>query len=541
MELRKRTEQIGMHLGAPLGRVLGAAVLVSAFGLGGCRTSSDDVHRWANTVQGPRKLLAVLTHEKYPLELRVDAALSLVSMKPRSGRRIGIQGSDDQPGLIDALAQLQPAARNAIVSRLVPRLLEEMKRPLPVAQAGQPAPVDGSVPYKDAAFALLTHNSGSLIADQAQAAALREALSAWAATDFADRLDDSSQLYGIEQMMRELKADGVRALPALIVPGGAKIDRLAELVADFGDPQTKLLASQKLVAVAKEVNSEAWIKQKAPSVEAANRASKLTPTPEQFKKQLVQYQEEELLRGFSSMKKIGGKPVVDYLLAFAQDKTQSEKRRATAMAALQGNLERNNLAHAQVSLAIASAADTPDQLRDVAFARVGEFPRQMILNKLYEQFKNDNWKVRWVAAELILKTSDTSELPQFFSKLGQADGFAITEPLSYGARIAAMKAGPNSPPPAQVVDKYLGSSHQVQVRMTALGFYFETGTKADLGKIEGLASDRAKVPSCKDDAKDCEWKCEVGPSDKRETKEIATLGDFVTYCIKPAMEKRAKK
>lgn len=530
-----------MHLGAPLGRVLGAAVLLTAFGLGGCRTSSDDVHRWANTVQGPRKLLAVLTHEKYPLELRVDAALSLISMKPRSGRRIGIQGSDDQPGLIDALSQLQPAARNAIVSRLVPRLLDEMKRPLPAAQAGQPAPADPSVPYKDAAFVLLTHNSGSLVSDPAQSAAMREALSSWASTNFAERLDDSSQLYGVEQMMRELKADGVRALPALIAPGAGKIDRLSELIADFADPQTKLIASQKLVAVAKEVNSEAWIKQKAPAVEAANRASKLTPTPDQFKKQLVQYQEEELLRLFSSMKKVGGKPVVDYLLGFIQDKNESEKRRATAMAALQGNLERTNQAHAEVTLAVASAADTPDQLRDVAFARLGEFPRQMILGKLYDLFKNDNWKVRWVAAELILKTSDTSELPQFFNKLGQADHFAITEPLRYGALIAAMKAGPNAQPAAQIVDKYAAAPHPVQVRMAALGYYFEIGTKADLPKVESYASDKAKAPTCKESAKECEWKCEVGSPDKRETKEISTLGDFVTYCVKPAMEGRAKK
>jgi hypothetical protein len=149
--------------------------------------------------------------------------------------------------------------------------------------------------------------------------------------------------------------------------------------------------------------------------------------------------------------------------------------------------------------------------------------------------------VRWVAAELILKTSDTSELPQFFAKLGQAEGVAITEPLSYGGRIAAMKAGPSSPPASQVVDKYLSASHPVQVRMTALGYYFEVGTKADLPKIEAFASDHAKVPACKESAKDCEWKCEVGPTDKRETKEIATLGDFVTYCVKPAMEGRAKK
>ncbi|HET9933447.1 MAG TPA: hypothetical protein VFQ35_22235, partial [Polyangiaceae bacterium] len=362
-----------------------------------------------------------------------------------------------------------------------------------------------------------------------------DALASWSATNFAERLDDSSQLYGIEQMMRELRADGVRSLPNLIAPGAPKIDQLAGLIADFGDPQTKLAASQKLVAVAKEVNSENWIKQKAPSVEAANRASKLNPTPEQFRKQLVQYQEEELLRVFASMKKVGGKAIVDYLLAFTQDKNESEKRRATAMAALQGNLDPKNPAHAEVPLQLAASNDTPDQLRDVAFARVGEFPRQMILGKLYSFFKTDNWKVRWVAAELILKTSDTSELPEFFSKLGQAEGFSITEPLRYGALIAAMKG---SPPPAEVVDKYATPSHPVPVRMSALGYYFEKGTKADLGKVEQYAADKAKAPTCKESAKECEWKCEVTAGDKHETKEITTLGEFVTYCIKPAMEAR---
>jgi hypothetical protein len=521
-----------------MGRMLSAIAIAAALGLGGCRTSSEDIERWATTVQGPRKLLAVLTHDKYPLELRVDAALALISMKPRSGRRVGIQGSDDQPALVEALSQLPPAQRTAIVNRLIPRLLEEMKRPPPVAQGGQAAPADPSVPYKDAAFSLLTHNSGSLITDASQAAAMREALASWATTNFSERLDDSSQLYGIEQMMRVLKADGVRALPALMAPGAPKIDRVAELVADFGDPATRLEASQKLVAVAKEVNSEAWIKQKAPAVEAANRASKLNPTPDQFRKQLVQFQEEELLRVFASMKKMGGKPVVDYLLAFAQDKTQSDKRRATALAALQGNLERNNPVQADIVLTLASAPDTPDQIRDVAFQRVGEFPRQSIVQKLYGFFKHENWKVRWVAAELVLKTSDTSELPEFFSKLGQADGFAITEPLRYGALIAAMKG---TPPPKDIVDKYTAPAYPVQVRMSALGYYFDSGTSADLPKVQAYATDRTKAPACNDDAKECEWKCEVGTGDKRETKDITTLGEFVTYCVMPAMERRVKK
>lgn len=524
-----------MHLGAPKERLFGAAILVAALAFSGCRTSEDDVHRWANTAQGPRKLVAVLTHDKYPLDLRVEAALTLIRMKPRSGRRIGIQGSDDQVGVIGALSQMQPAQRNAIVARLIPRLIEEMKRPPAPAATGQ-ARLDTSVPYKDAAFALLTANSGALVPDEAQRDRLRAELSAWTTTNFAERLDDSTQLYGVEQMMRELKAEGVRGLPALIAPGAPKIDRIAGLVADFGDAESKFAAGQKLVAVAKEVNSEAWLKQKAPMVEMANKASKLNPKPEQFRAQLVAYQEEELLRVFSSMKKVGGKAVVAYLLAFAQDKNQKEKLRANAMAALQGNLDRNNPSHAEVPLELAGASDTPDQLRDVALARLGEFPRQMVVDKLYGLFRNNNWKVRWVAGESVLKMSETSELPSFFTNLGKADGFSITEPLRYGALIASMRG---TPPPRELVDKYLGPPQPMIVRMSALGYYYAVGTRADLPKVEKFASDRAAAPKCKDDAKECEWKCEVAAGGERETKDITTLGDFVTYCVKPAMEARA--
>jgi hypothetical protein len=131
--------------------VLPLALLVSTTG---CRTTSEDVNRWASTVQGPKKLVAVLTHDKYPIELRTEAALALIRMKPRNGRRVGIEGGDDQPGLMAALAQMAPAERSVVVARLVPALEAEIKKPPPVAQGGQVA-ADPSVPYKDAAFALL--------------------------------------------------------------------------------------------------------------------------------------------------------------------------------------------------------------------------------------------------------------------------------------------------------------------------------------------------------------------------------------------------
>jgi HEAT repeat protein len=522
------------------GRFFPACVLLGALAANttACRTDSDNIKAWASKSQGPRKLVAVLTHDnKYPMDLRVEAALTLVSMKPRGGRRIGIQGNDDQPGLIDALAQMQPAARSAVVARLVPKLQEEMTKPLPSAQAGQ-AVADPTIPYKDAAFALLTHEDGALLTDEGLRKNLKATLASWTATNFADRLDDSSQMFGMEQVLRELKADGVRSLPDLIVPGAQKIDRVSAMISDFGDEATKAKASEKLVNVAKEVNSETWLKQKAPQVEAANKASKLNPKPEQFKAQVAKFQEEELLRVFSSMKKVGGKPVVSFLLAFAQDKSQDEKRRAASLAALQGNLDKSNPAHAAAIMAVAGGSDTPDSVRDVALQRVGELPRPLVIDKLYDLFKDPNWKVRWVAAELVLKMSETPQLPEFFNKLGDADNMAITEPLKYGQLIAYMKG---TPKPAEVVEKYSATGNPVQVRLAALGYYYNVGTAADLPKISGYTSDKTATPKCKDDAKDCDWKCDVQTDKGSETKEVKTLGEFVEYCVKPAMEKRGAK
>src|ERR1700712_5033424 len=247
------TQRHNQLVGATPGRFVAAITVAAVLTLGqGCRTSEDDVHRWANTAQGPRKLVAVLTHDKYPIDLRIDAAETLVSMKPRGGRRIGIQGTDEQEGLVDALAQMAPAPRAVLISKLVPKLQAEMAKPAPVQVVGQPAKPDLSVPYKDAAFAILTHDDGALLPDETLKKSVRSSLAQWCSTNFAERLDDSSQLYGVEQMLRELKADGVRAIPNMMLPGANKLDRMADLVAELGDADSKLRASQKLVDVAKD-------------------------------------------------------------------------------------------------------------------------------------------------------------------------------------------------------------------------------------------------------------------------------------------------
>lgn len=533
-----KTKRFSGNLGGRWGRTVRGATLGVAIGIGaasaGCRTTNDDIERWTTTAQGPRKLIAVLVHDKYPIDLRVEAAMGMVRMKARGGRRIGILGQDDQPGLVSALESMPPASREKIVSRMVPRLEEEMRKPPPKAQAGQPAPADPSFEYKDAAFALLTHAEGGLMQSDENKKRLRAALVEWSMTDFADRLEESSQLYGVEQVLRELGAEGVTRLPPQMLPGAKKLDRMADLIAELADPATKEAASKQLVLVAKDISSAHWIEQKAPLVEAANKASKLNPTPAQFKAQLSQYQEEELLRVFSSMKKVGGVPTVDFLLDFAKVEKE-EKRRAAALAALEGNLDKNNAKHVATILDLASAADTPDGVRDLALKRVGELPRKLVVDKLYGLFSNDNWKIRWVAAELVLKMSDTSQLGEFMSKLSSVRHMALTEPLRYGALIGEMKGKDK---PENMVDKYLGRENATSVRLSAMGYYYEWGGKPELGKIDPLTGDRGKVPDCKE-MTDCEWKCAVGEGKSQEVKEVSTVGEFAQYCVKPAMEKRA--
>ncbi len=512
--------------------LLGAAIGVSGTAISGCRTTNDDLERWTTTAQGPRKLVAVLIHEKYPIELRVEAAMALTRMKARGGRKVGLLGQDDQPGLLAALESMAPVEREKIVTRMVPKLVEGMRAPPVKAQAGQPVVVDPSYEFKDAAFALLTHADGALVQSDETRKQLRAALTDWCMVDFSDRMDESSQLFGVEQVLRELGAEGVARLPEQIEPNAKKIDRMADLVAELGDDKAKLEASKRLVDVAKDIASDHWQKQKAPYLDAANKESRLKPTPEQFQAQLEAYQEEELLRVFASMKKVGGDPSVDYLLSFA--KTDShEKRRAAALAALEGNLDKNNAEQVKTILDIASGTDTPDEVRDQALRRVGELPRKLVVDKLYTLFSNENWKIRWVAAELVLKMSDTSHLSEFMSRIAGLKYMAITEPLRYGALIGEMKG--NSEESAK---KFAGRDHPTTVRLTALGYYYDHGIKSQIPQLQKYVDDRSKVPGCKDEAEDCEWKCAVGEGKSQEIKDIKTLGEFVSYCLKPAMEKR---
>ena len=83
-------ERAGRRAGAAGLLLLCLATAGVGLATSGCRVNENDIHRWETTAHGPDKLRAVLFHDKYDNSLRVEAATSLIRMKPRQGRREGI-------------------------------------------------------------------------------------------------------------------------------------------------------------------------------------------------------------------------------------------------------------------------------------------------------------------------------------------------------------------------------------------------------------------------------------------------------------------
>jgi hypothetical protein len=47
------------------------------------------------------------------------------------------------------------------------------------------------------------------------------------------------------------------------------------------------------------------------------------------------------------------------------------------------------------------------------------------------------------------------------------------------------------------------------------------------------------VPGCAKDADGCEWQCEIAANGEQVVKPVQSIGDFVEYCVKPAMLQRS--
>ncbi len=510
--------------------------------LGGCAVSETDVKRWEGTERGPLKLVAVLTHDKYRPELRVEAALSLVRMRPRGGKKVGFtmlfdKYKDDEGVWREgALKQLDEENRKMVVNGMAPTLVKEMESAPPPRTPEGRLPEDLSIPYKDAAFAMLS-NEPTLVGDENTRKELSAALIKWVQAGFEDRLENSSQQYSVEQMMRFLGPSSVRTLPALITESANRIDRMCGLINEIGEPETKLKASENLVILAKKLLTPEWNEAQKKVVKEYNEKSNVKANDAQVGQQIDKMLDRRLTEEvFVAMKKVGGRPAIEFLIQFAGDTKQKEDRRKLALAALEGRMDKSNTKDLEHIFAIARDENTPDSVRDVAFLRLGEYPKEAIVPKLYTLFDQKKWKVRWVAAGMILNNTTAKGVPEFMERMPKTDKakMGMTEPLSYGQAIAKMADGKG------VIATYL-QSKTIGPKVVALGSFYE-GHKADIGQVQPFENDTALLPNGKCEKEDeCDWKVNVpkagGKPDETEPKELKTVGDLVKFAIIPSMSK----
>jgi hypothetical protein len=519
--------------------VVGALPVVS-----GCRVSDTDVKRWETTQRGPYKLVAVVTHDKYPVELRTEAAMSLIRMPARGGVRQGIkflvdkykdEEGEDREG---ALVQLSDETRRLIVDRMAPILVEELKPPPPARTPEGRLPPDLTIPYKDAAFAMLIHEP-PLVSNDKTKADLKAALMHWAQTGFEDRVENGSQQYGLEQMMRTLGPESVKILPGLTNENTARIDRIAALIKDIGDDATKLEISKTFVGLAEKYNSKEWLDAQTRVVKEHNAKNSTKADDTQVAAQVEKIQERRLTEEvFPAMKKVGLRPSVDYLLKYAGDPAKPAERRKLALAALEGNLDKNSKEDLERIFNIAKSNEAPDPVRDGAFRRMGEFPKDWIVPKLFSLSDPPKWKVRWVAYELAFTTFTLKQVPEFMGHLPKTPVTKMgqTEPLSY-ANVIKDKLEGDPKAKLDTILPYLNSK-ELGPKLVALG-YFWGGKKADRSHVQAHAEDPGLLPKCEKDD-ECHWECDVpkaGNPKETEPREVKTVGEWVKICLIPNMDK----
>ncbi|MET0344093.1 MAG: hypothetical protein ABW252_23970 [Polyangiales bacterium] len=433
-----------------------------------CKVGSEDIEYWKGTVKGPGKIVAVMLAEKYPVELRTQAALALVDME-----RPDRDGTSD---LQQALARLDDDSRNALVAGMVPGLVALMRQSDPAAGG---AASTRQIRAKDAAFLLVTH------APQEVKTQLTADVVAWYMEDFNGR--SLAGNYSAEQVIRALGPPAakelVKGLKARMPP--AALVKMSQLVGQVADPQSKREAGAKLVAIFNEMESDpflAYLKQMV-SEQAQRGGQKLDPKrlDALARTNRDNYVNEGAL---PAMKWLADEPAVKKkLFEVAENERADAERRMRALQALEGKVGPSDLAQV---MHIAKG-NSPDQVRDYAFDRVGDIRSPEALKDLWPMLtSNDNAKLRWRAGELVLAIGGGSEVPTFFEKLPTAD-YPARELEGYATRLGQM-----TPVPFDAVRKQLSSKDWYD-KVIAIRFFERKGSGEDVKQLEALKSDSAAV------------------------------------------------
>ena len=586
---RGRTNFVAERMEAPRkGARLRALVFLLGvtLGVGACRVNNDDLKRWEITEHGPDKLAAVLTHDKYDKDLRIEAAWSLVEMKKRGGQYVGVDR------LLKELISMPGKDRHDIIEGLWRKLQPKVAQGIQPVEGGKFA--DPSVVYKDATFSLYSAAKderpgvAKLEIDPKILDEMSASLTDWAAgkeTDdvnarlslFETRLDNSAQQYGVEQIIRSVGITATKRLPALLNAKNAiksqRLDTIARVVTDVkpragiaqektdydkarGDASTQYakmlddtIADGYLNAVRAETEEALGKTPQGKDILAQKSSAEKDATKNPYLAYFNKVRDERLQYLFTICKQVGGAPVVASLTRIAADGKAQKEHRALALAALEGNFDTSKDDAMKSFLAIAKANDSPDEVKHVALVRIAAYPPDKAVQAYYQLFDAGNWKVRYDAAMQILglmvKLGDKTKtsVKEFLDKLPDApkQAMGLGEPSDYGKQLSLTPKEMNA---RQTLVSSL-DSRSLGTQLTALGYFLAVGTKEDLPLIDKYSNSKDSVPKCKDED-DCSWDkgCPVpkpgGKPEEAERKKVETIGDYVTNCVKVQIEARAK-
>ncbi len=474
------------------------ALCIAACALGtGCKVDSDNVQRWKDTVKGPSRLAAVIRSDRYGNELRTEAALAIVEMDRSDVDALALLKKS-----LDDLRSEDPAASQTIVDAMVPRL-EALLSAAPEPEGNGPDPVQ--VRAKDAAYMVIPY------APEASREQLIRSVVRWYSADFEGR--SLAGDYSAEQVTRALGAEAagqlVDALDEKMTP--AAMIKIAEIIGDSGDDETKDRAASRLVAIEKEMEKSTFLKWLADQIRASLEAAG-EPADDKRVTALALFNRENYINqgALTAMQHLADREVVaTRLLRIADTKPgpndqkawveRLNARRATALRALEGHVSRT---HLNRLLAIALDPSNPIEVRDYAFDRVGDIHSRAAIPKLWPLVQRAGCtaagctaadrldkRLRWRAGELVLSLGGPAMIEQFSQRLPSASGiqYEPEELEGYATRMSQM-----TPPPTSTVLGLL-ESQQWWNRVVALRYLERRGGEADVPAMKRLMSDEVQV------------------------------------------------
>jgi len=474
-------------------------VLCSVAGvmLAGCKVDSDDVQQWKETVKGPARLSAVIGSDRYSPELRTEAALAIVEMD-----RSDVDALSLLEKSFDDLRRQDRATSETIVGGMIPRL-QGLLSAEPDPETKGPDPVQ--VRAKDAAYMVIPY------APESSRNELIRAVVGWYSADFEGR--SLAGDYSAEQVTRALGAEAagmlVDALHAKMPPQA--MIKIAEIIGEDGDDQTKKRAGARLVTIEKEMEKSAFVRWLADQIRESIEASG-EKADEARVTSLALYNRENYINegALPAMRYLGEQALVSSrLLAIADTKPGAgdpqawverlNARRATALKALEGHVART---HLNRLLSIALDSSNPVEVRDYAFDRVGDIRSGDAIPKLWPLVERPGCtassctasdklakRLRWRAGELVLSLGGSSTIEPFSQRLPVAAGiqYEPEELEGYATRMSQM-----TPPPTSTVTALL-NSQQWWNRVVALRYLERRGGESDVPAMKQLMSDDGTV------------------------------------------------